>query len=39
MKTLGERNNASKILEKNSFDYNLMEELRGYVIKLPKFAK
>jgi hypothetical protein len=39
MKTLGERNNALKILEKSGFDYELVEDLQGYVVKLPKFAK
>jgi hypothetical protein len=38
-KTTGERNNALKILERNGFDYELVEDLRGYVVKLPKFAK
>jgi hypothetical protein len=26
-------------LERNGFDYDLVENLRGYVVKLPKFAK
>ena len=38
-KTPGERNNALKILERNGFDYDLVEDLQGYVVKLPKFAK
>jgi len=38
-KTTGERNNALKILERNGFDYDLVEDLQGYVVKLPKFAK
>jgi hypothetical protein len=38
-KTTGERNNALKILERNGFDYDLVEDLRSYVVKLPKFAK
>jgi hypothetical protein len=38
-KSIGARNNALKILERNSFDYDLVEDLSGYVIKLPKFAK
>ena len=37
--TSAERNNALKILERNGFDYDLVENLRGYVVKLPKFAK
>ncbi len=39
MKSLGSRNNALKILEKNGFDCDLVEDLKGYVVKLPKFAK
>ena len=38
-KTTGERNNALKILERNGFDYDLVEDLQGYLVKLPKFAK
>jgi hypothetical protein len=38
-KSIGARNNALKILERNGFDYALVEDLRGYVVKLPKFAK
>jgi len=37
--TTADRNNALKILERNGFDYELVEDLRGYVVKLPKFAK
>ena len=33
------RNNALKLLERNDFDYDLVEDLKGYVVKLPKFAK
>ena len=33
------KNNALKLLERNDFDYDLMEDLKGYVVKLPKFAK
>jgi hypothetical protein len=39
MKSLGSRNNALKILERNDFDYDLVEDLKDYVVKLPKFAK
>ena len=39
LKTLGGRNKALKILERNGFDYDLVEDLNGYVVKLPKFAK
>jgi hypothetical protein len=38
-KTVADRNNALKILERNGFDYELVEDLRGYVVKLPMFAK
>ena len=38
-KSIGARNNALKILEKNGFDYDLVEDLSGYVVKLPKCAK
>jgi hypothetical protein len=38
-KSIGARNNALKILERNGFDYDLVEDLKGYVVKLPKFAK
>jgi hypothetical protein len=37
--TTADRNNALKILERNGFDYDLVEDLRGYVVKLPRFAK
>ena len=35
----GARNNALKLLERSGFDYDLVEDLEGYVVKLPKFAK
>ncbi|MGD0951174.1 MAG: hypothetical protein ABR985_02080 [Methanotrichaceae archaeon] len=38
-KSTGARNNALKLLERNDFDYDLVEDLKGYVVKLPKFAK
>ena len=38
-KSTGARNNALKLLERNNFDYDLVEDLKGYVVKLPKFAK
>ena len=38
-KSIGARNNVLKLLERNGFDYDLVENLRGYVVKLPKFAK
>ena len=38
-KSTGARNNALKLLEKNGFDYDLVEALKGYVVQLPKSAK
>jgi hypothetical protein len=38
-KSTGARNNALKILERNGFDYDLVEDLKGYVVQLPKHAK
>jgi hypothetical protein len=38
-KSTGARNNALKILERNGFDYDLVEDLMGYVVWLPKSAK
>jgi hypothetical protein len=38
-KSTGARNNALKLLERNGFDYDLIEDLRGYVVQLPKNAK
>ncbi len=37
--SVGARNNALKLLERNGFDYSLVEDLKGYVVKLPKSAK
>ena len=31
----GARNNALKLLERNGFDYDLVEDLKGYVVELP----
>ena len=39
LKTLGGRNKALKIIERSGFDYDLVENLKGYVVKLPKYAK
>jgi hypothetical protein len=33
------RNQALKLLERSGFDYDLIEDLEGYVVKLPKSAK
>jgi len=38
-KYTGARNNALKLLERNGFDYDLVEDLKGYVVELPKSAK
>ena len=38
-KSIGARNNGLKILERNGFDYELVEDLKGYVVSLPKSAK
>jgi hypothetical protein len=38
-KSVGARNNALKILERSGFDYDIVENLTGYVVQLPKSAK
>ncbi len=38
-KSNGARNNALKLLERNGFDYDLVEDLESYVVELPKSAK
>jgi hypothetical protein len=38
-KSIAARNNDLKILERNGFDYELVEDLKGYVVSLPKTAK
>ncbi|MDD5735192.1 MAG: hypothetical protein PHQ39_06955 [Methanothrix soehngenii] len=38
-KSTGARNNALKLLERNGFDYTLVEDPEGYVVQLPKSAK
>ena len=38
-KSIGARNNALKLLERNGFDYDLVEDLKGYVVQLPISAK
>jgi hypothetical protein len=37
--SVGARNNALKLLERSGFDYDLVEDLKGYVVQLPKSAK
>jgi hypothetical protein len=38
-KTIGERNKALKLLELRGFDFDLVENLRGYVVKLDRRSK
>jgi hypothetical protein len=38
-KSIGARNNALKLLERNDFGYDLLEDLKGYLVQLPKHAK
>jgi hypothetical protein len=38
-KSVGARNQALKLLERSGLDYDLIEDLEGYVVKLPKSAK
>ena len=38
-KSVGERNQALKLLERNRFDAYPIEDLKGYVVKLDKFSK
>jgi hypothetical protein len=38
-KTVGERNKALKLLELRGFDFDLVENLRGYVVKLDRRSK
>jgi hypothetical protein len=38
-KFTGPTNNALTLLERNDFDYDLVEDLKVYVVKMPKFAK
>jgi hypothetical protein len=38
-KTFGERNNALKILERMGYDYELVEDLRPFIVKLNRFSK
>ncbi|MGV8175986.1 MAG: hypothetical protein ACP5OU_09820, partial [Methanothrix sp.] len=38
-KTVGERNKALKPQEMRGFDVELVEDLKGYVIKLPRYSK
>lgn len=38
-RTVGERNAALKLLDRNGFDCSIIEDLRGYVVKLPKSAR
>ena len=38
-KSTGARNNALKLLERNGFDYDLVEDLKGYVVQISKTSK
>lgn len=38
-KTVGERNKALKLLELRGFEVELVEDLRGYTVKLPRYSK
>jgi hypothetical protein len=38
-KTFGERDNALKILDRAGFDYELVEDLRPFVVKLSRYSK
>jgi hypothetical protein len=38
-KSIGARNNALKLLERNGLDYDLVEDLKDYMVLLPKSAK
>ena len=38
-KSIGARNNGLKLLERNGFDYELVEDLTSYVVHLPKDVK
>jgi hypothetical protein len=38
-KSIGARNNALKLLERNGFDYDLVEDLKGYVVQISKTSK
>ncbi len=39
LKSFSQRNNALKILDKSGFDYELVEDLRPYVVKLSRYVK
>lgn len=38
-KTFGVRNQALKVLERAGFDYELVEDLRPYVVKISRYSK
>jgi len=38
-KSMGERNQALKLLERNGFDAYPIEDLKGYLVKIPKSSK
>lgn len=39
LKSLSERDKALKLLEGNGFDYDLVEDVEGYMVQLPRSAK
>ncbi|OPY50652.1 MAG: hypothetical protein A4E48_01804 [Methanosaeta sp. PtaU1.Bin060] len=38
-KTVGERNKALKLLDLRGFEVDLVQDLRGYAVKLPKYSR
>ena len=38
-KTFGARNKALKVLDRAGFDYELVEDLRPYVVKISRYSK
>jgi hypothetical protein len=38
-KSIGARNNALKLLERNGFDYDQVEDMKGYVVQISKTSK
>ncbi|MDD4162046.1 MAG: hypothetical protein PHW87_06140 [Methanothrix sp.] len=39
LKSIGARNNALKLLERNGFDYDLVEDLKSYLVQLPRLSR
>jgi hypothetical protein len=38
-KSIGARNNTLKLLERSGFDYDLVEDLKGYLVQLPQIRE